>query len=174
MDYSYESLAYVARLSFKDAHGLDALFECYQRLRVLDDQLRFVTHRLWGTGDQLYDYISTNTQLVQQARIDGKVVLVSTLKEPAKRGQVIELYSTRRIHHAFKDRRAWWEYVPFSPTEHARVAISYPIAREPEGISVSMSRGARAPSVLRPAMKELVTRIDAPTLGATYRVDWSW
>ena len=174
MDYPYESLSYVARLSFKDAYGLDAQFECYQQLRVLDDELRFVTHRLWGTGDQLHDYFSTNTGLVQHTRIDGKEILVSTLKEPAKRGQVFELYSTRRIHHAFKDTSGWWEYVPFSPTRRARVAIRYPIAREPEGISVSMSRGARAPVVQRPGTKYLVTTVDAPTLGSTYRVDWNW
>ncbi len=174
MSYPYESLLYMARLSFKDLHGLDAQFECYQRLRVLTDELRFVTHRLWGAGDQLHDYVATNTLLVQQARIDGKVVLVSTLKTPAKRGQVIALYSTRRIYHAFKGERMWWEYVPFSPTARARVSISFPIGREPEAIAVSASPGSASPFVRRPSTKELTLAANSPTIGSTYRTEWRW
>jgi hypothetical protein len=174
MTYPYESLAYTARLSFKDAYGLDAMFECYQRLRVLSPEISCVSHRIWGEGDQLHEFTSVNAQLVHQTRMDGKDVLVSALDKPAKRGQVIELYSIRRIHHAFKGERLWWEYVPFSPTERARVSISFPIGREPEAISVSASPGSASPFVRRPATKELTLAVSSPTIGATYRAEWSW
>lgn len=174
MTYPYESLMYAARLSFKDAYGLDAMFECYQRLRVLSPEISCVSHRIWGGGDQLHELTSLNAQLVHQARVDGKDVLVSALDKPAKRGQVIELYSTRRIYHAFKEERESWEYVPYSPTARARVSISFPIAKEPEGISVSVSPGSASPFVRRPGTKELTLAVSSPTIGAAYRTEWSW
>lgn len=174
MEYPYESLMYTARISFKDAYGLDAIFECYQRLRVLSPEVSYVSHRIWGAGDQLHEFTSPHARVVHRARVDGKDVVISALDEPAKRGRVIELYSVRRMYHAFKGDRESWEYVPYSPTERARVSISFPIAKEAEGISVSASPGSASPFVRRPGTKELTLAVSSPTIGATYRADWSW
>lgn len=174
MDYPYESLSYMARLEFKDAHGIDARFHCYQRLRVLAPELSFVAHRIWGSGDQMNDYAAPRTHVVRHVREDGREVVVSALDTPAQRGDIIELHSIRRIHHGFKGERESWEYVPFTPTERARVSISFPIAREPEAITVSASPGSASPLVRRPATKELTVAVSSPTIGSLYRIEWSW
>jgi hypothetical protein len=106
--------------------------------------------------------------------MDGRQVLVSTLKRPAKRGHEIEVYETRHIHHGFKGKREGWEFMPFTPTENARIAISFPVGREPQAISVGASSGARTPFVSRPGTKELVFSVKSPVLRSLYRVDWSW
>lgn len=143
--YPYQSLVYSARLSFGDAHGLDAVFDCYQLLRVLVPDLREITHRVWGAGDQLQAYYSPSTELPTVVDLDGQHLLISELKQPARRGDVIEVRSTRRIYHAFKDQDCMWEYVPYSPTDKARVSIRFPIGREPEGISVATTPGLTCP-----------------------------
>lgn len=173
-NYRYQSLSYVARLEFRDAHGVEAIFHCYQRLRVLTQELACITHRIWGSGDQLQSFVSANSDLAHQFNNGEKDVLVSTLRRPAHAGDEIEIHSTRRIHHAFKAEREFWEYVPYSPTEQARLAISFPIGREVQALSVSTSAGASSPSVTRPATKEIIMRVRDPQIGALYRVEWSW
>ena len=172
--HPYESLAYAAHLSFRDAHGLEAVFDCYQLLRVVAPEMNEITHRIWGTGDQLHAYYSPSTEPPTAIALNGTHMLVSKLKRPARRGDIIEIHSTRRIHHAFKGQDCKWEYVPFSPTEKARVAIRFPIGREPAGISVGATPGSRTPFVRRPAVKDLVFNVADPSIGSTYRVEWSW
>ena len=174
MDYPYESLSYVARLEFKDAHGLDARFHCYQRIRVLAPELTHVWHRLWGSGDQLFDYAAPGTHVVRVVRDDGRSVVVSELDRVAVAGDIIELHSIRRIHHGFKDHREAWEYIPFTPTERARVTIAFPIGKDPENISVGASSGTSTPLVHRPGTKELTLAITSPVVGSLYRAEWSW
>lgn len=174
MQYPYELLAYVVRVSFRDAFGLDAVFESYQRIRVLAPALYCATHHVWGRGDQLKSLVSVGGQLAHVAEVDGKKVLVSTLERPVGRGDEVELYSTRHIHHGFKERREGWEYMAFNPTTNARIAVSFPIGREPQGLHVGASRGAQAPFVSRPGTKELIMTVKSPPLGALYRIDWSW
>lgn len=174
MQYPYESLGYVARLEFRDAHGLDAVFHCYQRLRVLAPELFCVAHRIWGDGDQLAGLASPPIASMQQIGPSDRSTVVSTLRRPARAGDEIEIHSIRHIHHAFKDNREWWEYAPFTPTERARVSIRFPIARTPEAISVSASPGARSPAVQRPATKDVSFTLNSPTVGSLYRIEWSW
>lgn len=174
MDYPYESLSYIARLEFKDAHGLEALFHCYQRLRVLAPTLSSVAHRIWGNGDQMNTYAAPGTHVLHQFREDGRNAVVSSLDAPAHAGDIIELHSIRRIHHGFKSDREYWEYVPFTPTANARIAISFPIAREPENLSVNSSPGAPSPWVARPGRKELLLKVVNPSIGSVYRTEWSW
>lgn len=175
MNYPYITQAYVARLSFRDAHGLDAVFHCYQRLRVLAPELRHVVQEIWGDGDQLNGYVSAGAEPTHHARLNGRDVVLSKLTQPARAGDEIELYSTRRIHHAFKDdTRFYWEYSPITPTARARVAIGFPLGREAEAVSVGTSLGSRTPHVSRPATKELITTVDDPTLRSIYRMSWSW
>lgn len=175
MNYPYQTLAYVGRLSFRDPHGLEAIFQHYQRLRVLSADLDYVVHEIWGDGDQLHEYVSDSAKPIQLARMNGRDVVVGKLKQTAKAGDEIEIYSTRLIHHAFKDdRRFYWEYSPITPTVRARVATSFPLGRDAEAISVGASQGSRTPHVLRPATKELVTTVDNPTLRSIYRMAWSW
>ncbi len=174
MNYPYQLEAYVARLSFRDAFGLEAILACYQRLRVLAPELRDVTHHVWGKGDQFSAYASVPTDAVQVAEANGKSVIISTLRTPAKYGDIVEIHSSRRIHHGFKEKREGWEYMPFTPTENARIAINFPIGKEPQGITVGASRGSKTPFVTRPATKEIVLNIKSPSLGSLYRIDWSW
>ncbi len=174
MHYPYELLAYVVRLSFRDAFGLEAVFESYQRLRVMAPELHFVTHHIWGKGDQLKSYCSTPTELAEVAQLQGKQVLISALKKPAGRGDEIEIYTTRTIHHGFKEEREGWEFMPFNPTENARIAIRFPIGKEPENVHVATSHAARMPFVARPGTKELVMTVKSPPIGSLYRIDWSW
>lgn len=44
MNYPYELLAYVVRVSFRDAFGLEAVFDSYQRIRVLSPEMRSGPH----------------------------------------------------------------------------------------------------------------------------------
>lgn len=173
MKHPYETLAYVARLSFRDAHGLEAVFDWYQRIRVLTPGLRFVLQEIWGGGDQLKDYVSTSADPIHHARLNGRDIVVSKLKQPANVGDEIELYSTRRIHHAFKDGdRFYWEYTPITPTRRARVAIDFPLGREPSQLQVAASPASRSPQVTRPGTMQLITTVDHPTLRSLYRIDW--
>jgi len=174
MNYSYELLAYVVRVSFRDAYGLEAVFDSYQRLRVLAPELRSITHHVWGKGDQFKSVVTTPTELADIAEVGGRSVLVSTLKKPARYGDEIEVYTTRQIHHGFKERREGWEFMPFTPTQKARIAINFPIGKEPEGITVGGSPGARTPFVTRPGTKEIILNISSPAVGSLYRINWSW
>lgn len=174
MNDPYEILAYVVRVSFRDAYGLDAVFDSYQRVRVLSPELHAITEHVWGKGDQLKSVISTPTKHTQVAEVNGRHVLVSTLKTPARCGDEIELYTSRQIHHGFKERYEGWEFMPFTPTQKARIAINFPIGREPEDITVGASSGARTPFVARPGTKELILNVSSPSVGSLYRIDWSW
>ena len=174
MNYPYELLAYVVRVSFRDPYGLEAIFDSYQRLRVLSPELHAITQHVWGKGDQLKSVVSTPTDLAHVAEVDGRQVLVSTLKKPARRNDEIEVYTTRQIHHGFKEHREGWEFMPFTPTDKARIAINFPIGKEPEGITVGASAGARTPFVARPGTKEIILNVSSPTIGSLYRIDWSW
>ena len=174
MHYPYETLNYNARVEFKDAFGLEAYYHCYQRIRVLANELFTVTQRLWGWGDPFYDFTSPSAAAVYLVNDADPPAIVMVLKKPAKRGDEIELHSIRRVHHAFKENHGTWEYRAFTPTERAKLAISFPIAREPEGISVSQSPGAPSPYVRRPGTKELLLTVSSPTPGALYRADWDW
>lgn len=175
MNYPYECLAYVARLSFRDAHGLEAVFDCYQRLRVLGRDLRFIENEIWGDGDQLNRYVSTGATPILVRSTPAKTTVTSRLDSVHHYGDEVEIYSTRRIHHAFKgDERYYWEYKPLSPTERARISISFPVGREPTAIAVGATVGSRSPETRRPGTKELVTTVSLPTLNSLYRMSWSW
>jgi hypothetical protein len=174
MNYPYHLLSYVVRVSFKDPFGLDAVFESYQRLRVLSPEVFSISQRVWGKGDQFKSYVSAAAEMTHIAELDGKHALVSVLKKPARYGEEIEVYTTREIHHGFKEQREGWEFMPFTPTEKARIAISFPLGKEPEGITVGTSSGARTPFVTRPGTKELILNVSSPTVGSLYRIDWSW
>ncbi len=174
MNHPYELLAYVVRVSFRDAYGLEAVFDSYQRLRVLSPELHAITQHVWGKGDQLKSVVSTPTDLAHVREVDGRQVLVSTLKKPASYSDEIEVYTSRQIHHGFRERREGWEFMPFTPTEKARIAINFPIGKEPEGITVGASAGARTPFVARPGTKEIILNVSSPTIGSLYRIDWSW
>ena len=174
MNYPYETLDYVGRLQFKDPFGLEAYFHCYQRLRVLEPELFTVAQRAWGLGDPFFQFVSPSAAAVHFVRNADPPAIVMVLKQPARRGDEIEIHSIRRIHHAFKGGRGAWEYRAFTPTEHARLAINFPLAREPEGISVAMSRGARSPFVRRPGTNELLFTIASAAPGSLYRADWGW
>jgi hypothetical protein len=102
MKQPYETLTYAVRLSFKDAYGLEALSESYQRIRVLTPGLRLVRQEIWGEGDPLFDLAFIPGTLMPAIRLNGHFSVVSVLRERANVGDEIELYSTRRIHHAFK------------------------------------------------------------------------
>jgi len=174
MDYPYESLSYAARLEFKDAYGVEAWFHCYQRLRVLAPELRTVLHRIWGDGDQLNAYAAPGTHVVRVRREDGRVAVLSALDTAAHAGDIIELHSIRRIHHGFKGDRQFWEYTPFTPTANARVVITFPIGREPEGLTIGATKGTTSPIVSRPGTKEVLLKIHEPAVGSLYRLEWSW
>ena len=75
---------------------------------------------------------------------------------------------------SFKGDHGAWEYKPFTPTERMRMAISFPIARDPQGISVAATPGASTPFVKRPGTGELLFTIDSAVPGSLYRADWSW
>lgn len=137
-------------------------------------ELFCVTHHVWGKGDQMHDYFSPSAELVHLAVEDDKQVLVSTLKTPARHGDEIDLFSRRVIHHGFKERREGWEYMPFNPTDNARIAIQFPVAKQPAGITVGNAPGTPAPFVSRPGTKEIILRVKSPTLRSRYRIDWSW
>ncbi|MEX2246939.1 MAG: hypothetical protein WEC75_09645 [Dehalococcoidia bacterium] len=174
MDYPYETITYLARLSFRDAHGLDAVFDRYQRLRVLAPELATITQRVWGDGDPLHSFFSPSAELIDQRHEQGKHRLTLALNKPASRGDEIEIYSTWRIHHGFKDRHGAWEFGPSTPHASARVAIRFPIGREPEGVTVDASTGTGSPFVSRPGTKELILNIKSPAIGSLYRIDWDW
>jgi hypothetical protein len=174
MSYPYETLDYAGRLQFKDAFGLEAYFHCYQRLRVLAPEVFAVTQHAWGLGDPVHDFVAPAAAAVQVVTDGNKLALVMVLKEPARRGDEIKIHSIRRIHHAFKQPYGAWELMPFTPTGKARVSIDFPVAREPEGISVSSSTGSPSPYVRRTGTKELQLMVSNPVPGALYRADWSW
>jgi hypothetical protein len=170
----YELLSYVVRLSFRDPFGLEALFESYQRVRVSVAELRSVTHHIWGKGDQLHSYYSPSADLVRVKRADGKQVLVSALRQPAHAGDELDLYSTRQIHHGFKTHREGWEFAAFNPTHNARIAIRFPIAKEPKAMTVESAQGTPSPFVARPGTKEIIMTIRSPVPRSLYRIEWSW
>ncbi len=174
MDYPVELLAYVVRVSFRDAYGLEAVFDSYQRVRVLAPELHAVTQHVWGKGDQLHSVVSQPAVLSRVAEADGRHLLVFALTRPARYGDEIELYTTRRIHHGFKERHEGWEFMPFTPTAKARIAVSFPVGREPAGLSVGTTPGARSPFVSRPGTKEIILNVSSPAVGSLYRIDWSW
>ncbi len=174
MVHQYESLSYMARLEFKDPYGVEALFHCYQRLRIIAPEVNSVVHHMWGDGDQLNDYAAPGTHVRGIFGEDGRRRVISSLDAPARSGDIIELHSIRRIHHGFKGDRQYWEFSPYTPTTAARVAISFPLAREPERISVGTSAGTSAPIVSRPATKELILKAHFPDLNSLYRIEWSW
>ena len=174
MDYDFEYLEYSGRLSFKDVHGIDARFECYQRIRVLAPELEKVQDRFWGDGDQLFEYVSPNAANCTLVRLNGKTALISRLPHRYHHGDEIELRSIRQLHHAFKDSHEWWEFTPFVPHERVRLSISFPLAREPEGLSVVADRGTAAPFVARPGTKEFLMIINSPAVGSLYRTEWDW
>ena len=174
MNYPYETLDYVGRVVFKDAFGLEAYYHTFQRLRVLAPELFAIEQRFWGWGDPVHEFISPAAAAVHIVTESDPPAIVMVLKRPARYGDEIEIHSIRGIHHAFKGERGAWEYRPFTPTEHVKLAIDFPIAREPEGISVSTSPGARSPYVRRPGTKELTLDVRSATPGSLYRADWSW
>jgi hypothetical protein len=174
MNYPYETVDYSGRLQFKDAFGLEAYFHCYQRLRVLAPELFTVVRRFWGDGDQLHDFVSPSAASIQVVGDADPKALLLVLQKPALRGDEIEIHSIRRIHHGFRSERPYWEFMAFTPTERAKVAIDFPVAREPEGIEVSASPGARSPYVKRSGTKELLVTVSAPEPGSLYRAEWSW
>lgn len=174
MDHPYETITYAGRLTFRDAYGLDAVFDRYQRLRVLAPELFTITQRIWGEGDPLHSYFSPSAEIVHEHVVGGKRLLLLALHEPAKRGDEIEVYSSRRIHHGFKDRHGAWEFGPSSPHANARLAINFPIGREPEHITVGVSNGTPSPFVARPGTKEVTLSIKSPAIGSLYRIEWDW
>ena len=174
MNFPYLLLSYVVRLSFLDPHGLEARFESYQRVCVLSPELHAITQRVWGKGDQIAEAVTSPAPLMQVTPDDGRLVLASKCEKPVRRGDELELYTTRRIHHGFKEEREGWEYIPFTPTERARIAIRFPIGREPDRMTVSSSNDARDPTVVRPGTKEVVLTVNSPVVGSRYRIDWSW
>lgn len=174
MQHQYELLSYVVRLSFRDAFGLEAQFDSYQLLRVVGPQLDTVTQHFWGKGDQLRSVVTIPTKSSRVVQRSGRNVLESTLNVPARRNDEVEVYTRRIIHHGFKAAREGWEFMPFTPTDNVRLAITFPLAKEPQHLALNTSSGARTASVRRPGTKEVVVSIKSPIVGSLYRLDWNW
>lgn len=175
MNYPYATEQYLGRLEFKDAFGLEAQFHCHQRFRASYTDLACVSEQVWGDGDQWREFEAVGSKLVRlNSTPSGRSLAISLLDRPTKRGAQFERSTVRSIHHAFKDERQWWEYAALSPTTWARLAIRFPIGREPRGISVATAGSTPAPFVSRPATNEIVLNIKSPVVGAVYRIDWSW
>jgi hypothetical protein len=174
MNASYESLAYVGRLSFSDTRGLDARYDSYQQIRVTSGELTTVTRHIWGDGDAAYSVVAPAAPPIRTYAAGDKRVVVGMLRRPLHRGDELDIHTSRRIHHGFKGQRQWWEFIAFTPVHYARVAISFPIGREPEGISVGADPGTPSPEVFQPGTKELIMVVKSPVIGARYRIEWSW
>lgn len=174
MNYPYETLDYVGRVVFKDAYGLEAEYHTVQRIRVLAPELFAITERFWGWGDPVQDFVAPAASSVALVQKADPPAIVMVLKRPAKAGDEVEIHSSRRIYHAFKADHGIWEYRPFTPTARVHLSFDFPVGRDPEGISVSTSPGARSPYVRRPGTKELLFTIRAASPGSLYRADWDW
>ena len=174
MSYSYEYLEFNVRLSFKDQFGLDARVETYQRIRALADGVQFLTERVWGNGDLLFDYAYA-PHLPVSARLSptGATIIDTHLARPLKAGQEFEMYSTRTVHHGFKNDHERWQFGPVFPTAQAKVSVAFPIARDADVLTVS-GPPAAASSIARPGSKEVNLFLSAPPVGSLYSIDWTW
>ena len=174
MSYPYQYLEFNVRLSFRDAHGLDARIETYQRIRALRDGVRFLTERIWGEGDLLFDYAYAPISTVSIRKSPrGATIIDTQLARPLLAGQEFEMYSTRTVHHGFKNDQERWEFGPVYPTSLAKVSLAFPIARDADALTVSGPPTA-APRIARPGAKEINLFLDTPPVGSLYAIDWTW
>ena len=174
MSYLYEYLDFNVRLSFKDAFGLDARVETYQRVRALRDGVLFLTERVWGEGDLLFDYAYTpHLPVSVRPSPSGATIIDTQLARPLMAGEEFEMYSIRTVHHGFKNDQERWQFGPVFPTAQAKVTVAFPIARAADALTISGPPTA-VPRVSQPGSKEVNLFLSAPPVRSLYSIDWTW
>ena len=71
------------------------------------------------------------------------------------------MYSTRTVHHGFKNDQERWQFGPVFPTAQAKVSVAFPIARTADALTISGPPTA-VPRISQPGSKEVSLFLSAP------------
>ncbi len=177
----YEVLEHEGTLEIKDKSGKRALVRKRQRVRYLQDNVIAYNDQAWGDGEILVNYRCTPGKKVDRYRAGHKDVVLVSLREIKKRGDVDEFNIEWEHRNGFLKAVEEWGTEVNHRTKQLKIQIIFPKARKPHNIALVEYLRRRTRPLNQEAIRKLPDgcwlvswQTNRPRLYEQYSFKWEW
>ena len=177
----YEVLDYDSTLELLDSRGENAVFKRKQKVRFLQNDVIAYQDHAWGDGDILAGY-ECSPGVVADCYQDGdRWNILISLRETKNRGDVEDIYITRRVKNGFTEDEEWRQIEVWYTIKQLKIAVIFPQDRpcqravlQPRRSNKTIPLGPEHFRTLPDGRQILTWEKKNPRRAEVYTLRWKW
>lgn len=177
----YEALELDVQLELLDTGGKNAVVTKREQVRFLQDNIIAYQDQAWGDGDIFADYRCSPGVAVDRYRYGHLYIILISLREVKKRGDVEIFHINRTIENGFTKPVEDFQIDINHATRKASMSVIFPSNRLPKKTQLIEQNSTRTvpldskhQQTLPDGRQQITWSTDRPRLFEAYILRWEW